>query len=90
MLATNPPPAVRRNIDIYLAEIEESEKRDFYSGQISMGLDWDDNVYVAPANEVLETVIGGLDFQCRVEQRLNLPEKLTTVRSAGWLPPVVA
>jgi tetratricopeptide (TPR) repeat protein len=63
VLASNPPPAVRRNIDIYLADIDAAEKRHFYSGQISLGVDWDDNVYVAPANEVLDTVVGDVVLQ---------------------------
>ncbi|UCD78619.1 MAG: tetratricopeptide repeat protein [Desulfobacterales bacterium] len=69
VLATNPPPAVRRNIDIYLADIEAAEKRHFYSGQISLGVDWDDNVYVAPANEVLDTVVGDVVLEGKGAER---------------------
>lgn len=63
VLASNPPAAVRRNIEVFLADIKLAEKRHFFSGQISTGLDWDDNVWVAPADEVVDTVIGDVVLQ---------------------------
>ena len=58
VLASKPPAAVRRNIELFLAELDLAEKRNFFSGQIAVALDWDDNVFVAPANDVIDTVIG--------------------------------
>lgn len=63
VLASNPPAAVGRNIEIFLADIEMAEKRHFFSGQIATALDWDDNVYVAPANDVVDTVVGDVVLQ---------------------------
>ncbi|MEE4263420.1 MAG: tetratricopeptide repeat protein, partial [Desulfobacteraceae bacterium] len=58
VLASNPPVAVRQNIKFFLADIEMAEKNHFFSGQIAAALDWDDNVYVAPVNDIVDTAIG--------------------------------
>ena len=58
VLASNPPLAVRRNIKILLADMELAQKRHFCSGLVSQGVDWDDNVYAAPVNEEVDTVLG--------------------------------
>jgi len=63
VLASNPPAAVRRNIEVFLTDIKMAEKRHFFSGQISTGLDWDDNVWVAPADEVVDTAVGDVVLQ---------------------------
>jgi len=63
VLETNPPDVVRRNIDIFLANIDMVEKRHFIHGQVAVALDWDDNVYVAPANDVIDTVIGDIQLE---------------------------
>jgi len=63
VLASNPPAAVGRNIEIFLADIDMAEKRHFFSGQIAAAIDWDDNVYVAPANDVVDTAIGDVVLQ---------------------------
>jgi hypothetical protein len=62
VLASNPPAAVRRNIEIFLDDLELAEKSHFFSGQIATALDWDDNVYVAPANDIVDTVIGEIQL----------------------------
>jgi len=63
VLAAAPPPAVRRNIENFLADIDMAQQRQFFSGQISAAIDWDDNVYVAPANDVVDTAIGEVVLQ---------------------------
>ena len=63
VLAAKPPAAVRRKIDIFLADIARAEKRHFFSGQIAAAIDWDDNVYVAPANDIVDTTIGEVALQ---------------------------
>jgi len=63
VLAASPPSAVRRKIDIFLADISRAEKRHFFSGQIAAAIDWDDNVYVAPANDIVDTTIGEVALQ---------------------------
>ena len=63
VLAANPPAAVRRNIELFLAEIDKAERQHFFSGQIAAAVDWDDNVYVAPANDIVDTTIGKVALQ---------------------------
>jgi tetratricopeptide (TPR) repeat protein len=58
VLASNPPAAVGRNIEIFLKDIESAERCHFFNGQVAAALDWDDNVYVAPTNDIVDTVIG--------------------------------
>ena len=49
VLAENPPEAVRENILRFIAVIDRSEQRHFFNGSISLGVNWDDNVYVSPS-----------------------------------------
>jgi len=63
VLAANPPAAVGRKIDIFLADIARAEKRHYFSGQIAAAVDWDDNVYAAPANDIVDTTIGEVALQ---------------------------
>ena len=58
VLDSRPPATVRRNIEIYLNDLAVAEKSHFFNGQIATAWDWDDNVYVAPANDIVDTVIG--------------------------------
>jgi tetratricopeptide (TPR) repeat protein len=63
VLESNPPETVARNIKAFLAGIKKAERRHFFSGQFSTGVDWDDNVYAAPANDVVDTVVGDVILQ---------------------------
>jgi len=63
VLAADPPPAVSRNIENFLADINMAQKHHFFSGQIAAAIDWDDNVYAAPANDVVDTTIGDVVLQ---------------------------
>ena len=63
VLAADPPSAVRRNIKNFLADIDLAQKHHFFNGQIAAAIDWDDNVYVAPANDVVDTAIGDVVLQ---------------------------
>lgn len=55
VLATNPPEPVWRNIEKYLAAMEEKEKRHLLTGTLTAGISWDDNVYQSP---VYDTILG--------------------------------
>ncbi len=55
VLATNPPEPVWKNIEKYLAAIEEKEKRHLFTGTLRAGINWDDNVYQSP---VYDTILG--------------------------------
>jgi tetratricopeptide (TPR) repeat protein len=57
-LAVNPPPAVQRNIKMLLSIIAAREKKHSFSGLLSVGLAYDDNVRVSPANRLISTIIG--------------------------------
>ncbi|MGV1099132.1 surface lipoprotein assembly modifier [Thiovibrio sp. JS02] len=59
--ATNPPPQVWSNIEKFLQAIEASEKRHFVNGTFSLGMNWDDNVRLAPVDDRLS--IGLFEFQ---------------------------
>lgn len=50
--ATNPPEAVRTNIDNFLTLIEKSQQKHFLSGMISTGMNWDDNIRSAPVDSI--------------------------------------
>lgn len=60
VLATNPPAQVWQNIEKFLAAIEESEKKHFFTGTFSLGANRDDNVRLAPIDERIS--IGLFEF----------------------------
>ncbi|MCB2182746.1 MAG: tetratricopeptide repeat protein [Desulfobulbaceae bacterium] len=53
VLATNPPQSVWRNIERYLAAIEKEDKRHFFTGTFTFGINWDDNVRLSPVNDII-------------------------------------
>jgi tetratricopeptide (TPR) repeat protein len=53
VLATNPPEPVWKNIEKYLAAIEEGERRHFFTGTLTAGVNWDDNVYQSPVSDII-------------------------------------
>ncbi len=63
VLSSNPPDAVKRNIEKYLSVIKEAERRHYFDGYISVGSDWDDNARYSPASEVIQTVIGDVTIR---------------------------
>lgn len=88
VLATNPPAAVGRNIEIFLADIDMAEKRHFVSGQIAAAIDWDDNVFAAPANDVVDTVVGDVVLQGKgAKPRSDFLFNTTGILSHKYQPP---
>ncbi|MDA8165730.1 MAG: tetratricopeptide repeat protein, partial [Desulfobacteraceae bacterium] len=63
VLATHPPEAVWQNIQRYLKAIEESERRNFLTGIISVGVQNDDNVRVAPSNTSISLPFSNFPLQ---------------------------
>lgn len=61
VLAGNPPRAVRINIDNYLSAIAAAERRHFFSGTVSAGISFDDNIRSSPG-DFLFTSFDGLNF----------------------------
>jgi len=61
VLAANPPEPVARNIERFLVRIEESEKRHFINGTLSVGISRDDNVHLAPVSDLVS--IGLFEFR---------------------------
>ncbi|OGQ96999.1 MAG: hypothetical protein A2521_11745 [Deltaproteobacteria bacterium RIFOXYD12_FULL_57_12] len=58
VLATDPPAAVRANVEKYLATIQTLTKKHYFSGLVALGYDFNDNVRSAPISETVKTVIG--------------------------------
>ena len=58
VLLTEPPESVQRNIEAFLLQINESERRHFLTGRIITGVDWDNNVWASPTDGIIETAIG--------------------------------
>lgn len=58
VLETKPPDIVRKNIENFLAAIDAAQTRHVFSGLVSTGITWDDNVRVSPADERISTIIG--------------------------------
>lgn len=62
VLAGDPPPTVRDNILSFSAVLDRSERVHFFSGQLSTGVDWNNNVWSSPANKTIRTVIGDINL----------------------------
>ena len=60
VLETKPPAKVRINIENFLAAIDAAKTRHVFSGVLSTGITWDDNVRVSPANDRISTIIGDI------------------------------
>jgi len=58
VLLSDPPETVKQNIEKFLAYINRSEQRHFFSGTVSLGLDWNDNVWTSPSNNTISTILG--------------------------------
>lgn len=88
VLAAKPPDAVSRNIEIFLADIARAEKRHFFSGQIAAALDWDDNVFAAPANDIVDTTIGEVALQGKsAKPRSDFLFNTTGILNHRYQPP---
>lgn len=82
VLAGNPPPAVRRNIEGYLTAIRKGMKRWRFSARIDAGYFQDDNVNVGPDSDIISIapiVFGSLRFT-----QLTLNEKSKPVKADGY------
>jgi len=88
VLATRPPEAVARNIEFFLAEIAGAEKRHFFNGQIAGAIDWDDNVFAAPANDVVDTTTGEVALQGKsAKPRSDIILNATGILNHRYQPP---
>lgn len=68
VLATNPPEAVAKNIEQFLAAIDESERKHFFNGFFSAGISMDSNVNIAPDNKIVDIVISGINLPVTIDQ----------------------
>ncbi len=68
VLAEDPPQQVRKNIENHLLAITASRKEHFFQGIVSAGVDWDDNVNVAPASDVITIITDLGDLPVRVDR----------------------
>ncbi len=62
VLDTEPPAPVRRNIEAFLAKIDEADKQHFFSGILTLGMHYDTNVLVSPANNTIQTPALNIPF----------------------------
>lgn len=69
VLLTDPPQAVKQNIEKFLAYINRSEQKHFFWGTLSLGIDWNDNVWASPANNIIPTVIGEITLTGKSAQK---------------------
>ncbi|WP_022664821.1 surface lipoprotein assembly modifier [Desulfospira joergensenii] len=53
VLLADPPWAVKENIERFLAYIDRTEKRHFFTGSLALGFDWNDNVWSSPSYETI-------------------------------------
>ena len=58
VLLTDPPESVQTNIEQFLAYIDRTEKRHFFTGAVSAGIEYNDNVFSSPSDRNVETVFG--------------------------------
>ncbi len=58
VLLTDPPQTVKQNIEKFLAYIDRSEQKHFFRGTLSLGIDWNDNVWASPANNIFPAASG--------------------------------
>jgi hypothetical protein len=68
VLAEDPPEQVRENIEHHLRAITVSRREHFLQGIVSAGVDWDDNVNVAPASDVITIITDLGDLPVRVDR----------------------
>ncbi len=62
VLASNPPEAVKNNIQSFLAHIKKTEQTHFLNGQLSAGIDWNNNIWASPSVGTINTIIGNVDL----------------------------
>ncbi|MCP3940865.1 MAG: DUF560 domain-containing protein [Desulfobacteraceae bacterium] len=58
VLLTDPPQAVKLNIETFLAYIDRTEQKHFFRGTLSLGVDWNDNIWASPTDDAIATIIG--------------------------------
>ncbi len=62
VLETQPPDPVKKNIQAFLATIDQSEQTHFLNGQLSFGVDWNNNVWASPSSGTIKTIIGDIQL----------------------------
>ncbi|HQI82736.1 MAG TPA: tetratricopeptide repeat protein, partial [Deltaproteobacteria bacterium] len=68
VLAGDPPEQVRKNIESHLRAITASRREHFFQGIVSAGVDWDDNVNVAPTSGLITIITDLGDLPVRVDR----------------------
>ncbi len=60
VLASKPPETVKNNIEKFLAHIDKTEQEHFINGQLSVGVDWNNNIWSSPSNDTIDTILGDM------------------------------
>ncbi len=69
VLDTNPPPAVKSNIQMMLDRIQERERRHFLHGSLVAGFSHDDNVRAAPNDDTIRIFLGNTAFDTTIPDK---------------------
>jgi len=81
ILATNPPPAVRQNINQWIDRINQARQRHSFTGELSLGLQYDSNARISPSSNIVEMINANGDlFYPAIDP--NSAEKADTVNTA--------
>lgn len=59
VLAKRPPDTVQQNVERYLQRISKAAQQHNFSGSLTVGISYDDNVYASPVDEQIETQLLG-------------------------------
>ncbi len=62
VLAGNPPESVKANIKKFLIYIDKTEQKNFLTGMLSTGVDWNNNVWASPTSGKIKTIIGDISL----------------------------
>lgn len=78
----DPPPAVKANVEAYLAAIarkQEATARNQVHGSLSLGIGRDTNAAVSPSNSVIQTVYGPTTLQGGTANRIRTLVQTTSL-----------
>lgn len=62
VLMTEPPKAVKENIKKFLIYMDKTEQNHFLSGSLTLGVDWNNNVWSSPSTGSIKTIIGDISL----------------------------
>lgn len=58
VIDSQPPAAVKQVAEGYLAQIDKNLRHHFFSGALTLGANFDNNIYVSPSSNMVNTAVG--------------------------------